>query len=139
MQNDILTKVDRATMSISLEGREPLLDHRITEFVARLPLEYKFDGFSTKKILKDVVYDYIPKPLMDRTKRGFSAPIVNWLKNDLKFLLYDVLNEKKIASQGIMDPLYIKSLLEEFSTNNSYYQNYIWSILQFQMWYDKWM
>lgn len=138
LQNDILTKVDRATMSVSLEGREPLIDHRIAEFTARLPLEYKFDGLSTKKILKDIVHDYIPKPLMDRTKKGFSVPITKWLKKDLKFLLFDVMDDHKIGAQGIMNPVIVKSLLQKFHANNLFFQDYIWRILQFQMWYDKW-
>ena len=74
LKNDILTKVDRATMSVSLEGREPFIDHRIIEFVARLPMKFKY-GNTQKQILKDIVYKYVPSELMDRPKSGFSIPI----------------------------------------------------------------
>ena len=86
LQNDILTKVDCATMSVSIEGREPFLDHRIIEFVAQLPSKYKY-GHTQKMILKDIVHKYIPKELMDRPKSGFTSPINSWLKTDLKYLL----------------------------------------------------
>ena len=79
LPDDILVKVDRATMSTSLEGREPLLDHRIFEFAARLPLSYKVGDGTSKRILKDIVHEYVPKSLLDRPKRGFSIPLNKWL------------------------------------------------------------
>ena len=91
MQNAILVKVDRATMSVSLEGREPFLDHRIIEFAAQLPSNFKF-GHTQKMILKDIVHNYVPKQLMDRPKTGFSIPVHAWLKEDLAYLLEEHLN-----------------------------------------------
>jgi asparagine synthase (glutamine-hydrolysing) len=139
LQNDILTKVDRAAMSVSLEGREPLLDHRIVEFAAQLPSSFKYDGITTKKILKDILYDYVPKELMLRPKTGFSVPITKWLRKDLKNLITDTFNLKDIASQEIIDPRYLSDLLTLFDNGRFFYNDLIWRILQFQMWYKKWM
>ena len=102
LENDILTKVDRATMSVSLEGREPLLDHRILEFAASLPSSYKFDGSTGKRILKDIVHKYVPREMMDRPKTGFSLPIYNWLMSDLSYLLEEYLNEQAINQSSYL-------------------------------------
>ncbi len=87
LPDDILTKVDRATMSVSLEGREPLLDYRLAEFTARLPSEFKIKGSERKRIFKSVAHRYIPKQMLDRPKKGFSVPYFTWLRNDLRDLL----------------------------------------------------
>ena len=103
MVDDVLTKVDRATMSASLEGREPLLDHRIIEFVAQLPSDYKYSGRNGKRMLKDLVHKYIPNKLMDRPKMGFGIPIDNWLKNDFKDMVIDLTNEDFLKNQNIFN------------------------------------
>lgn len=139
LQDDILTKVDRATMSVSLEGREPLLDHRILEFTAQLPIEYKFDGISTKRILKDIVHDYIPKSYLNRPKSGFSLPIYSWLKKDLSYLIEEYLSEKALSESGLLDVSFNYSQVCLFKQGNLYYSVYIWRLLMFQMWYSKWM
>ncbi|MFM7016089.1 MAG: asparagine synthase (glutamine-hydrolyzing), partial [Bacteroidota bacterium] len=89
--DDILQKVDRATMSTSLEGREPFLDHRLVEFVATLPAEFKLQNGVGKRILKDIVHEYVPKHLMERPKMGFGVPVSKWMQNDLKPLLMEVM------------------------------------------------
>ena len=122
--NDLLTKVDRASMAVSLEGREPLVDHRLFEFVAQLPVEFKFDGVTSKKILKDIVYEYIPKELMDRPKTGFSLPISNWLRNDLSYLIEEYLNEKSIKDSGYMDSKYVTHLVHSFKKEKNPYRPY---------------
>jgi asparagine synthase (glutamine-hydrolysing) len=137
--NDILTKVDRAAMAVSLEGREPLVDHRLFEFSAQLPVEYKFDGFTSKKILKDIVHDYVPKYMMDRPKTGFSLPICTWLRGDLYYLLDNYLDKESIASSGFLNAEYVNNLLIQFKAKKLHDENLIWKILQFQMWYKKWM
>jgi asparagine synthase (glutamine-hydrolysing) len=139
LPNDILTKVDRATMSVSLEGREPLLDHRILEFAARLPLSYKFDGFTTKRILKDITHDYIPKKMMDRPKTGFSLPISKWLIGDLSYLIEEHLSEKSLAISGLFDEKYVTKQVKLFKEEKFHYVTFIWKLLMFQMWYKKWM
>jgi len=139
LQNDILTKVDRATMSVSLEGREPLLDHRLVEFAARLPIEFKYDGKITKKILKDIVYRYIPKEMMDRPKSGFSLPVYSWLRGDLKPFLNEMLSEDMIKKSGIFNYQYVEQLKQNFLNGESNEQIMIWRLLQFQMWFNMWM
>jgi asparagine synthase (glutamine-hydrolysing) len=139
LPNDILTKVDRATMSVSLEGREPLLDHRILEFAAQLPLEFKYDGITTKRILKDITHDYIPKKLMDRPKSGFSLPITKWLRNDLVFLIDKYLSEDALKLSGLFDEKYLLMQIESFRKGQFHYVQFIWKLLMFQMWYKKWM
>ena len=136
--NDILTKVDRATMAVSLEGREPLVDHRLFEFVAQLPIEYKFDGTVSKKLLKDIVHDYVPKDMMDRPKRGFSVPIDSWLKGDLLPLLNDIYNEKKLKQTGFFNVAYALQLKKLFLNGKLHASSIIWKLLQFHLWHDQW-
>lgn len=139
LQDDILTKVDRATMSVSLEGREPLLDHRIAEFVTQLPLEYKFNNLTGKRILKDIVHDYIPKNMIDRPKTGFSLPIYAWLNGELSFLIDEYLNEKSISQSGLFNVKFVMSQVKLFRENKLHYKPFIWKLLMFQMWYFKWL
>jgi asparagine synthase (glutamine-hydrolysing) len=136
LQNDILTKVDRATMSTSLEGREPLLDHRIVEFVAQLPSHFKF-GKSQKMILKDIVHRHIPEQLLKRPKTGFSPPIYSWLQKDLAYLLDDFLCTNMIKEAGVYNPEYVQKLKEHCKIGIGNHQ-LLWRILQFHMWYQAW-
>ena len=138
LQNDILAKVDRATMSVSLEGREPFLDHRIIEYVAMLPMNFKY-GKVQKRILRDIVYQYIPKELMDRPKTGFSIPIYTWLKKDLKYLIEDNLDPLSIEETGIFNVDSVERIKKQFFNNQLDDLTIIWKLLQFQMWYKKWM
>ena len=139
LQNDILTKVDRATMSVSLEGREPLVDHRLLEFAAQLPFSYKYNGISTKRILKDIVHKYVPKEMMARPKTGFSLPIYSWLRDDLNYLVKDYLNEKELSVSGLFDVPFLVEQVSLFNANKLHYSPFIWKLLMFQMWYKKWM
>jgi len=138
LQDDILCKVDRATMSVALEGREPFLDHRIIEFVAQLPTEFKYDS-SQKRILKEVVHDYIPKQLMDRPKIGFSVPVYSWLKGDLSFLLEEYLDLNSVEEAGVFNASYVQKLKQDFIKGRLYDPLIIWKILSFQMWFNQWM
>jgi asparagine synthase (glutamine-hydrolysing) len=139
LPNDILTKVDRATMSVSLEGREPLLDHRILEFAAQLPLEFKYDGITTKRILKDITHEYIPKSMMDRPKAGFSLPISKWLRDDLSYLIDENLSEEALKVSGLFDEKYLIQQIDLFKKGEFHYVTFIWKLLMFQMWYKKWV
>ncbi len=138
MCDDILTKVDRATMSVSLEGREPLLDHRIIEFVAQLPSKYKLAS-TQKLILKDIVHDYIPKSMMDRPKSGFSVPLKDWLQGDLKYLLDDFLSDSEVKSSGLFNPEFVSKIKKDFIEDKLVDVSLIWKLIQFQMWYKTWM
>jgi asparagine synthase (glutamine-hydrolysing) len=137
--DDILQKVDRAAMSVSLEGREPFLDHRIIEWAAQLPDNYKYFNGNKKYILKEIVHQYIPKELMDRPKMGFAIPIENWLTVDLKDKVFYYLDSKKIIIQGIFDVKSVEKLKSDFFLGKKEYALKIWYLLMFQMWYEKWM
>lgn len=138
LEGDILTKVDRATMSVSLEGREPLLDHRIAEFAASLPVEYKY-GITPKRILKDIVHQYVGKEIMDRPKTGFTIPVYDWLKTDLKHLVDAYLNPEAVARAGVLDPVFVDQIVKQFFADKLHYKPLLWKILMFQMWYERWM
>jgi asparagine synthase (glutamine-hydrolysing) len=137
--DDILQKVDRATMTASLEGREPFLDHRVIEWAAQLPDEYKYFNGTKKYILKEIVHQYVPKSMMDRPKMGFAIPIADWLSKDLRYLVEEFLNEEKINTQGIFQWKAIKELKANFFGGKKELDYKIWYILMFQMWYEKWM
>lgn len=137
--DDILQKVDRATMTHSLEGREPFLDHRILEFAAQLPDNFKYNNGIKKRILKDITHQYIPQKLLDRPKMGFAIPIASWLNNQLKDYVEEYINEDRIVKQGIFNWSYICQLKTSFYSGRKEYDTKLWYFLMFQMWYSKWM
>jgi asparagine synthase (glutamine-hydrolysing) len=137
--DDVLQKVDRASMSVGIESREPFLDHRIIEFVSKLPDEYKYFNGDKKRIVKEIVHQYLPKKMMDRPKMGFAIPIEKWLINELKPKVDHYLNEKEIEAQGIFNSSYVKQLCNSFYDGRKEYGVKIWHLLMFQMWYKKWM
>ena len=137
--DDILQKVDRSTMAVSLEGREPFLDHRIIEFAARLPDSYKYHDGIKKRILRDITYKYVPKELLDRPKMGFAIPIAEWLTNDLRDYVDHYLSQDRIEREGLLNWNAVKKLKEAFFGGKKEYDFKIWYLLMFEMWYDKWM
>jgi asparagine synthase (glutamine-hydrolysing) len=137
--DDILQKVDRASMTVSLEGREPFLDHRVIEWAAQLPNDFKYFEGNKKYILKEIVHQYIPKDLMDRPKMGFAIPIENWLTTDLKEQVLFYLNDEKIEQQGIFSVDFIGQLKKDFFGGKKELAQKLWYVLMFQMWYEKWM
>jgi asparagine synthase (glutamine-hydrolysing) len=139
LPDDILTKVDRATMAASLEGREPFLDHRLLEFAAQLPYEFKTSNGISKLILKEVVHQYVPKEMLDRPKAGFSIPLTSWFLGDLNQLLMDTLSKKQIDEFGILNYDSIAKILADFNRGKLHYKPLIWKLLMFQMWCDKWI
>jgi asparagine synthase (glutamine-hydrolysing) len=139
MVDDILQKVDRATMSVSLEGREPFLDQKIIEWAAQLPSDYKYHGGQKKYILKQIVHKYIPREMMERPKMGFGIPVETWLGKELKPLVLDYLSEEKLNQHGLFDNRQVKKLVDEFYSGRTEKYLKIWHLLMFQMWYEKWM
>ena len=137
--DDILQKVDRATMTASLEGREPYLDHRLIEWAARLPDHYKYHKGEKKYILKEILHQYIPKEMMDRPKMGFAIPIANWLQNDLRELVEEYINSEKIEKQGVFNVAYVEDIKRNFYAGKKEFDVKMWYLLMFQMWYEKWM
>ena len=139
MVDDILCKVDRAGMSTSLEGREPLLDHRIVEFAAEIPEAYKVKGNSRKYLLKEIVHEYVPKQIMDRPKMGFSVPVAKWLKEDLKYYADEFMTETDFAKHGLFKQSGVNHIMNQFYKGDRNYNSLFWYLLMFQMWYKKWM
>ena len=138
MLDDILQKVDRSTMIHSLEGREPFLDHRIIEYAAQLPDEYKYHNGVKKRILRDITYQFVPKSLLDRPKMGFAIPLASWLANDLRELVETHLAKEVIEQQGIFNWEYIDKIKSSFYNGKKEYDTKLWYILMFQMWFEKW-
>ncbi len=134
--DDILQKVDRATMSIGLEGREPFLDHNIIEWAARLPSDYKYYNGQKKYILKQIVNKYVPQKMMDRPKMGFGIPIDQWLRNELKDLVIENLSAAKLKRHGLFRIEEVEKLLAQFYNGRTEKHLHIWYLLMFQMWYE---
>jgi asparagine synthase (glutamine-hydrolysing) len=139
MVDDILQKVDRATMSVSLEGREPFLDQRIIEYAARLPAAYKYKDGIGKYILKDIVHQYVPKAMMERPKMGFGVPLEKWLRHELKYVLLEVLNEKELKEQNIFNVARVMQLRDDYLAGKPVEFQRLSYLFLFQLWYKKWM
>jgi len=137
--DDIMVKVDRATMSNSIEGREPFLDHRLIEFVARLPSEFKIRNGEKKYLLKKILSGYVPEELTNRPKMGFAIPVIKWLNDELKDFVLEYLSEEKILKQKIFEWKYVENLLNNFYRRNNINERKIWYLLIFQLWYEKWV
>lgn len=136
--DDILQKVDRSTMTASLEGREPLLDHRIIEYAAKLPDDFKYHNGIKKYILREIAHEFIPASFMDRPKMGFAIPIGKWMQNDLRDLVESYINEETIVSQGLFDWNEVKALKTAFMNGKTEYETKIWYLLMFEMWMERW-
>ena len=137
--DDILQKVDRATMSVSLEGREPFLDQHIIEWAAQLPTHFKYNNGNKKFILKEIVHKYLPQEMMDRPKMGFGIPIAAWLQKDLKPFVDQYLDPLFIERQGIFSNGEVQRIRKAFYNGKTERAEKIWFLLMFQMWYDRWM
>lgn len=139
MAEDILTKVDRASMAVSLEVRAPFLDPRIAQFAASIPLEYKLKGNKGKYILKKSVENLLPKEILDRPKKGFGIPIAEWLKGRLNPLMHDLLDAKRLKEQGLFDEKFVQKLIKEHETNAASHHKQLWTLLVFQLWCDNFL
>lgn len=139
MVDDILTKVDRATMSVSLEGREPLLDYRLIEFISQLPSNLKYKDGDKKWLLKQITHKYLPKKMMDRPKQGFGVPLTEWFRDELKEYFMVYLDEKRIEKEGLFDSKEIIRLRDSYLSGNKENVQKLWFLLMFEMWYEKWM
>ena len=138
LPGDILTKVDRATMSSSLEGRDPFLDHNLIEWVAMLPDDLKQRNKTSKYLLKQIVHKYVPETIMKRPKMGFSIPLNTWFREDLKFLFDYYLSKDCLDWHGLLKPDKVRYTLNEFYAGNNRRFIFLWNILMFQMWFEKW-
>lgn len=137
LPNDILTKVDRACMSVSLEGRIPFLDKDIAEFAWSLPLELKINNGVGKYLPKVLAYNYIPKQLLDRPKTGFAVPLAEWLRNDLKDWASNLLSNNNLIRQQIFDVHIISDVWSEHQSGLVDHSDRLWTILMLQLWLEK--
>ncbi len=134
-----LVKVDRATMSVSIEGREPMLDHRLVEFLATVPASLKVKDNINKYILKNIVHEYIPKSMMDRPKRPFIAPLQEWFRDELKEQMQYYLSPERLRKTGLFNAAHVQELLKRYLDGGKISHQKLWNILVFQLWYDRWM
>jgi asparagine synthase (glutamine-hydrolysing) len=139
LPNDILHKVDRATMAVGLEGREPFLDHELYEFLAQVPDHYKCDGKDTKILLKHIAHDLLPQTLMQGPKKGFAIPISAWMRDYLKSELLDFIEPKFLKEQGIFKAPELEREVKSFLNGNDTNSLFIWYYFSFQSWYKQWM
>lgn len=139
MAEDILTKVDRASMAVSLETRAPFLDPRVGQFAASLPLDYKLRGSKGKHILKKSVEGLLPANILHRSKKGFGIPIAEWLKTLLNPLMHDMLSPERLKDQGIFESDYVQKLIAEHEKGVASHHKQLWTLLVFQLWQQKYL
>lgn len=137
LPDDILTKVDRAAMAVSLETRLPYLDHTLIEFAWRLPTDLKIRRGETKWLLRQVLYKYVPKELIERPKMGFILPMDSWLRGPLRDWAEELLSSKKIEEEGFFRPGPIRQKWREHLSGCRNWQYHLWDILMFQAWREK--
>ena len=146
LPGDILCKVDRASMKYSLESRCPILDRDVMEYSYRIPHEYKFRGGDKKAILKDIAYDYIPRELLERPKKGFGVPLDQWLRGPLRPMLEDFANRDYLLRQDIFDADFVSRMIGDYlkkgdggPATGANFSKLSWSFFVFQQWYEKYM
>jgi len=136
LPDDILVKVDRASMGVSLEARVPLLDHRVVELAWRFPLALKRREGRTKWALRRVLYRYVPSELVERPKMGFAVPIDSWLRGPLREWVGDLLSEDRVRREGFLEPGVVRVALEDHLSGRRELHYQLWDVLMFQAWLD---
>jgi len=139
LQDDMLVKVDRASMANSLEARVPFLDHNLVDFVHSIPWSLKLKGFTTKYILKKAVGNLIPSHIIKRKKKGFGIPVARWIRSDIKDLVFEIFDEKKIKREGIFNYGYISNLIENHLNKKQDNRKKLWTLIAFELWLSNYL
>jgi len=139
LPGDVLTKVDRATMAAHIEGREPLLDHRLAEFAFSLPYSLRHGELGPKHLLRKVLYRHVPRALIDRPKQGFGIPLKRWLTGGMRPLVDQYLNDSRLRAQGLFDPDTVRTLVRRLDAGDDLAVKGVWFLVAFQMWHARWM
>lgn len=137
LPGDILTKVDRMTMAVSLEARVPLLDHELIEFVQKIPAGLKLKGLETKYIFKKAMEGIVPREILYREKQGFGVPLGDWINSQLKDRIHGILGEKRTVERGYFEPRYIRILLDEHAKNRRDHSHALWILWMLELWHRK--
>ena len=138
LPGDILTKVDRMSMAVSLESRVPLLDHKLIEFVCtRIPASMKLKGLETKHIFKRAVRDFVPAEILDRPKQGFGVPIDQWINQQLRGRVRETLTEPRAIQRGYVEPHYVNLLLDEHERGRRNHSHELWSLFMLELWHRR--
>ena len=135
LPGDILTKVDRMSMAVSLEVRSPLLDHKLIEFVATIPASMKLRGLESKHILKRAVREIVPAEILNRSKQGFGLPIGAWINHQLRERMRDTLTDLRARQRGYVRPEYVSKLLDEHERGRRDHSTQLWSLLMLELWH----
>lgn len=138
LRDDILPKVDRASMACSLEVRAPFLDYELVEFLGRVPSRLKLRRFHTKYLLKQAIRDRLPAGIAGRPKKGFGIPVTAWLRNELREILLDELSESRLKAQGLFDPTTVRQLVCDHLEGRRDHRKPLWALLMFQLWERSW-
>jgi asparagine synthase (glutamine-hydrolysing) len=139
LRDNVLVKVDRATMKYGLEARSPLLDEDLFEFVNQIPDGLRMSSLGSKWMLKSVLRKHLPENLIAKRKHGFGVPVGKWLNDDLKVQLLDFMNPTFLNNQGIFDSQLINQMQLDHQSGRYDYRRELWSFLIFQRWFSKWM
>ncbi|RDV03126.1 asparagine synthase (glutamine-hydrolyzing) [Undibacter mobilis] len=139
LPNDILTKVDRASMAVALEARVPLIDHRVVEFAWQLPRHAKIRNGTSKWLLREVLYRHVPKELIERPKMGFGIPLGDWLRGPLRDWAENLLDERRLTDTGLLDARRVREVWQEHLSGKRNWQYLIWNVLMLEAWRDRWM
>jgi asparagine synthase (glutamine-hydrolysing) len=137
LKDDLLVKVDRATMKYSLETRVPILDYRIVEFAFNLSQNLKIKNGEQKYLLKQVLYDFVPKEFFKRPKWGFGIPLTLWLQGPLSYLIDDVLSKENVQKHNVVNWEFVQQIIHKFRNGFDHYYNRIWALIQLHIWLDK--